>query len=165
MTVQNPYWFGNLMYFSQIPTLLGLTGLHNSLGPLLSSRLRSDCLPQEHRYSLDCGRIASTRNAGILWIGIPCSSIYHCSSHQITSALDATNELVHRVNLFVVVLLMSQCVGVFEFYVFCLFICIFTFCFVYFGFFFICIFYILLHFKLIIVKQIYVFNLVQFNLI
>ena len=46
-------------------------------------------------YPLDCGWIASTGNVGILWTGIPCSLIYHFSAHEITSALDATNELVH----------------------------------------------------------------------
>ena len=57
MTVLNLYWFKNLMYFSQIPMLLGLMGLQNSLGPLLSSRLRLDFLPWERRYLLDYGQI------------------------------------------------------------------------------------------------------------
>ena len=57
MTIPNPYWFRNLTYFSQIPTLLGLMGLQNSLGPLSSSRLQSDFLPWECRYPMDCSRI------------------------------------------------------------------------------------------------------------
>ena len=99
MIVPNPYWFRNLTYFSQIPTLLGLMGLHNSLGPLLSSGLRPDFLHWERWYPLDYGRISSTGNAYTLYTGIPCYSIYHCSAHQITSALDAANELVHRSEL------------------------------------------------------------------
>ena len=57
MTVLNLYWFRTLTYFSQIPMLLRLMGLHNSLCHLLSSRLQQDCLPWEHRYPLDYGWI------------------------------------------------------------------------------------------------------------
>ena len=46
-------------------------------------------------YPLDYGQIASTGNIAILWNVIPCSSIYHCYALQITSAMDAANELVH----------------------------------------------------------------------
>ena len=96
--------------------------------------------------------------------------------HQISSALDAANELVCGSELVHccfanerVFLNSTFFVCLFAYFIFCVLFCFFI-LHIYLLFslvsvFFICIFYILLHFKLIIVKLLYVFNLVQSNLI
>ena len=125
---------------------LGLMGLQNSLGPLLSSGLWPDFLPWECWYPLDCSQIVLLSSGllldcfVILWTLAGFPPLRTLVSYGLVStAPKFTTTMLNKlpvlwmllmnqcmgVNLFVVVLLMSYYAGVFEFYIFCLFICIF----------------------------------------